>query len=148
MLALYYYLGGKEHPKTNALLEQLTELARKTSNPGLEAATLPMIGSAAMHRGEYAQARAHLERVFELHDAEKHQDHRFVFGQDTKVGGHVILSHILWYMGHPDQVGGARHRGHHPGPAAQPRRQPGPCLPVPGKPPLRATELGGSAEAV
>lgn len=104
VLALFYTLGGREYDKANTILEQLIGLSRKLENPGLEAATLPMLGFSSMRQANYRQAREQLERGLALHDPVKHQDHRFVFGQDTKVGGHVVLSHILWYMGYPDQA--------------------------------------------
>jgi predicted ATPase len=60
------------------------------------------LGITLSMRGLLAPAREHFEQGLAIYDPDRHRDHPFVYGQDSKV---VCLCHVatvLWLLGEPD----------------------------------------------
>ena len=83
------------------LADQFLTLAEKRR------ATVPlMIGHRMMgcllHRGEFAEGRAHLDRAIALYDPREHRSLAARFGQDVRVAALSYRSWALWILGYPD----------------------------------------------
>jgi class 3 adenylate cyclase/predicted ATPase len=83
------------------LADQFLTLAKKRR------ATVPlMIGhrmmGSVLHRGEFAEGRAHLDRAIELYDPHEHRSLAARFGQDVRVAALSYRSWALLMLGYPD----------------------------------------------
>ncbi len=83
------------------LADQFLTLAKKRR------ATVPiMIGhrmmGSVLHRGEFAEGRAHLDRAIELYDPHEHRSLAARFGQDVRVAALSYRSWALWMLGYPE----------------------------------------------
>src|SRR6266436_2510164 len=71
-----------------------------------------LLGATAWFRGDYLQARLHLERAIEAYDSERHARLALRFGQDVGVCARVYLALVLWAVGETRgalrQIGAAR----------------------------------------
>jgi class 3 adenylate cyclase/predicted ATPase len=82
------------------LAEQFLTLAKKRR------ATAPlMIGhrmmGSVLHRGEFVEGRAHLDRAIELYDTREHRSLAARFGQDVRVAALSYRSWASWILGYP-----------------------------------------------
>jgi len=85
-------------------MENLAErIAREVeSSPELNEARVVadrLLGMTAWFRGDYLQARLHLERAIEAYDSERHASLALRFGQDVGVSARVYLALVLWTLG-------------------------------------------------
>jgi predicted ATPase len=83
------------------LANQFLELAEKRR------ATVPlMIGHRMMgcvlHRGDFVDGRAHLDRAIALYEPSEHRSLAARFGQDVRVAALSYRSWALWMLGYPD----------------------------------------------
>jgi predicted ATPase len=60
-----------------------------------------MMGS-VLHRGDFVEGRAHLDRVIALYDPSEHRALAARFGQDVRVAALSYRSWALWMLGYPD----------------------------------------------
>jgi predicted ATPase len=60
-----------------------------------------MMGS-VLHRGDFAEGRAHLDRAIALYDPNEHRTLAARFGQDVRVAALSYRSWALWMLGYPD----------------------------------------------
>ena len=60
-----------------------------------------MMGS-VLHRGDFAEGRAHLDRAIALYDPSEHRTLAARFGQDVRVAALSYRSWALWMLGYPD----------------------------------------------
>jgi class 3 adenylate cyclase/predicted ATPase len=60
-----------------------------------------MMGS-VLHRGDFAEGRAHLDRAIALYDPSEHRTLAARFGQDARVATLSYRSWALWMLGYPD----------------------------------------------
>jgi predicted ATPase len=60
-----------------------------------------MMGS-VLHRGDFAEGRAHLDRAIALYDPSEHRALAARFGQDVRVAALSYRSWALWMIGYPD----------------------------------------------
>ncbi|MGB8632441.1 MAG: AAA family ATPase, partial [Xanthobacteraceae bacterium] len=70
-------------------------------------ATAPlMIGhrmmASVLHRGDFVEGRAHLDRAIALYDPKEHRSLAARFGQDVRVAALSYRSWALWMLGYPD----------------------------------------------
>ena len=64
-----------------------------------------MMGS-VLHRGDFAEGRAHLDRAIALYDPSEHRALAARFGQDVRVAALSYRSWALWMIGYPDAARG------------------------------------------
>jgi len=60
-----------------------------------------MMGS-VLHRGDFVEGRAHLDRAIALYDPSEHRSLAARFGQDVRVAALSYRSWALWMLGYPD----------------------------------------------
>jgi predicted ATPase len=60
-----------------------------------------MMGS-VLHRGDFAEGRAHLDRAIALYDPSEHRTLAARFGQDVRVAALSYRSWALWMLGYPE----------------------------------------------
>ena len=61
-----------------------------------------LMGMALVFKGEFAQARMHLDRAITLYDPAAHRPLAALFGQDNKMAALTFRSWALWLLGYPD----------------------------------------------
>ena len=61
-----------------------------------------LMGMALVFKGEFAQARMHLDRALALYDPAAHRSLAALFGQDNKMASLTFRSLALWLLGYPD----------------------------------------------
>jgi predicted ATPase len=94
-----------EHDKSRLLAEELLRLARQTCDPGQLLRALDAMARASLLRGEFCEAREHLEELLGLYDPKKHRGHEYLSGS-TNVGVWALgfFSWTLFSLGYPDQA--------------------------------------------
>ncbi|MBI3801911.1 MAG: hypothetical protein HY268_33685 [Deltaproteobacteria bacterium] len=100
-----FYASRAEHKTARELGEQLLSAARHTpEHPMRLLGAHQGLGTTLLYMGEFAPARAHLERGVALYDAQQHRRQALRSGQDAGV---VCLGHLawaLWGLGYPGQA--------------------------------------------
>jgi DNA-binding SARP family transcriptional activator/predicted ATPase len=99
-----FYLMRANHNTARDIAEQLIALAEQEDEPSFFLQAHEALGSTLFYLGELSKARAHLEKGIELYDAEQHQAHAFLYGQDPGVACMSYLALTLWSLGFPDQA--------------------------------------------
>jgi predicted ATPase len=61
-----------------------------------------LMGMALEFKGEFVQARMHLDRAITLYDPAAHRPLAALFGQDNKMAALTFRSWALWILGYPD----------------------------------------------
>jgi predicted ATPase len=61
-----------------------------------------LMGMSALHTGDIAEGRAHLERAVTLYDPDTHRELATRFGQDVRVAALAFRSLALWLLGYPE----------------------------------------------
>jgi class 3 adenylate cyclase/predicted ATPase len=61
-----------------------------------------LMGTSLVFLGEFAEARAHLDRAIELYDPVKHRPLATHFGQDVGVAALTYRAFALWFLGYPE----------------------------------------------
>jgi hypothetical protein len=61
-----------------------------------------LMGMALVFKGEFVQARMHLDRAITLYDPAAHRPLAALFGQDNKMATLTFRSWALWLLGYPD----------------------------------------------
>jgi predicted ATPase len=61
-------------------------------------------GMTCWFRGDFVEARAHLERILKIYDNERDRDFAFRFGQDMAVPAMCYLALSLWALGEVDRA--------------------------------------------
>lgn len=62
------------------------------------------LGSVAFWRGDFVDARAHLQQGMSFYDPQQHRDHAALYGQDPRVQCLAYLARVLWFLGYPEQA--------------------------------------------
>lgn len=81
------------------MVEQVVDLAERSSDEGLRAAAETLHGLALYVDGDHASARRAVVRAIELYDPELHRDHGSRFGMDTGMLAFAYLGQLQWYAG-------------------------------------------------
>jgi adenylate cyclase len=84
--------------------EQLLRLARRGHDPALLSTAHRSFGTTSYYRGEFLQARTHLEQSLALYDPQQHRALAALQGADPGVVGHSWAAEVLWFLGYPDQA--------------------------------------------
>jgi class 3 adenylate cyclase/tetratricopeptide (TPR) repeat protein len=60
------------------------------------------LGGPLMLRGEFAEARAHLDQAIALYDPDAHRPLATRFGEDQRIATRMLRARTLWLLGYPD----------------------------------------------
>ncbi len=93
-----------ELPAAREAAETMLRLAREKHDIAAQIAAHRSAGSNAVIAGQFAAARAQLDRVLALYDPTEHQQLAFLYGQDPQASALAWLSWPLLAMGYPDQA--------------------------------------------
>ncbi len=86
------------------LAEECYHIARQEEDGAQIAATHFELGCVAFHLAKLTSARDHFEKAVHLHDPTPGAPGVLPAGVDLGVFGKSYLSHVLWYLGYPDQA--------------------------------------------
>jgi predicted ATPase len=99
------HLARAEHERAGELAQDLLRLARDTGDAAYLLYAHAVMGEAAFWRGEFPQAREHLEEAIHRYDPQELRSRGFLFFEvDVGVGDLVNLSWTLWPLGYPEQA--------------------------------------------
>jgi tetratricopeptide (TPR) repeat protein len=99
-----YYSVRADHKTAFQLAEQCLSLSERLNDPLLLLGSHMELGATLFCLGNYAEARAHLERAIALHEPQAQRIHSSFHGQDFGVSVRARASHVLWFLGYPDQA--------------------------------------------
>ncbi|MGH7962841.1 MAG: ATP-binding protein, partial [Candidatus Binatia bacterium] len=98
------YLDRGEAQPARELGEQLLSLAQRLQDPALLMGAHIALGHTFAFLGELTSAQAHLEQGLTLYDPQYHHSHISIWIWDLGAICLLRLSHVLWYLGYPDQA--------------------------------------------
>ena len=79
-------------------------MAERLQDPMLLLRAYHTRGEGLLHRGEFAQARAHAEQAIALYDPQQHRTYLVSYGNDSGVACRCCAASALWVLGYPDQA--------------------------------------------
>jgi predicted ATPase len=94
-----YHLYGAELPEAAVAADRLLKLAEPSKDDGLAFFAHRAVGVSALPAGEFAKARAHLDRALALYDSNQHKATIFVYAFDPRVVCLDYLSRALLPLG-------------------------------------------------
>lgn len=100
---VFHYVRG-DLGLAQQIAEQCLHLARTVDDPGSRATANDAMGATALFRGDLALARRYFEDTRSLTAAKPDAAQRMDHGLDLLTGCLMILSWIMWFLGHPDQA--------------------------------------------
>jgi class 3 adenylate cyclase/predicted ATPase len=92
------------------LAQQLLNLAERTDESAHVIQAHRAMGHTLFWRGEFASARAHLEKAIALYDQQQHRSLAFTYGEHGGVPTRGFAAHALWYLGYSDRALEAMHK--------------------------------------
>jgi tetratricopeptide (TPR) repeat protein len=101
-LAGFYSVRG-DYRTGGELTTECLSIARSSEDPLLLLAARMLMGSWSCWLGDFPEALKHLEFCSDLHDPLIQNSHAFAVGQDFGVAYLSRMSHVLWFLGYPDQ---------------------------------------------
>ncbi len=109
LFLVLYGLWGYNISRANlqialGLAEQCLILAQSVDAPALRMEAFRLMDETMFFRGEFVQAREHLEQGHRLYDPQLHHTHAVIYAQDPGVAFLGYGSWILWQLGYPDQA--------------------------------------------
>ncbi len=99
-----YSLVRADIRTAHKLAVQVSALADKTGDAGLQVEACRVLAPTLYFLGELAQSRATLERGVALYDGKQHGSHAALFGQDPRVTCLSYASVVLWLLGFADEA--------------------------------------------
>jgi class 3 adenylate cyclase/predicted ATPase len=85
--------------------EQLVEMAERVQDAAFLLEAHRALGSTLLWQGEFALARAHLERAVTFYDPQQHSSLKLLSGgADSGVSCRCEAARVLWFLGYPDQA--------------------------------------------
>ena len=102
-LAAFYYVRA-ELTIARDLGEQLLRVVQEENDQALLLEAHQELGGTLSSMGEFTSALQHLERGIRLYDPQRHHAHAVLYGQDPGVSCLCRASHVLWFLGYPDQA--------------------------------------------
>jgi class 3 adenylate cyclase/predicted ATPase len=97
-----FYLLRAELGKARELAEQCLLLVQRVDDPARLIVAHDALGETMFFLGDFAHARAHLERAVAFYDPQKRQPHRALM--DPGVSSLSMLAGTLWMLGYPEQA--------------------------------------------
>jgi len=86
------------------LAKEILNAADPTIDPCLVVVAHWALGSELAYRGDFQQARVHLEQAAETFDSKKYGWLVNFYGNDPGIAARARLSWVLWFLGYPDQA--------------------------------------------
>jgi predicted ATPase len=102
-LATFYYVRA-ELGLARELGEQLVSLVQGQEDESLLLEAHLTLGGTLSSLGEFPSALSHLQQGIHLYDPQRHARHAVLYGQDPGVLCLSRASHVLWFLGYPDQA--------------------------------------------
>jgi predicted ATPase len=102
-LAAHYSVCA-DHKTAYELADQCLSLAQHLNDAVFLMGAHMELGAALFCMGDSTQARSHLERAIALHEPNGQRLHASVHGQDFGVSARARESHVMWFLGYPDQA--------------------------------------------
>jgi predicted ATPase len=99
-----FHMVRAELATAHELGRQLLRLAEGVEDSALVLEAQVSLGLTSFYRGEFVQARAHLERGIEIYRPEQHHALAFSYGDDPGVVCLTYLALVLWQLGYPDRA--------------------------------------------
>ena len=99
----YHCLRAK-HGAGRELAADLTQLAEGANDDSLRLEADLAMGANLFYLGEFDQARLRLARSIAAYDARRDEPHRYLYGQDPRVGAHGYEALDLWLLGQTRQA--------------------------------------------
>lgn len=93
-----------DHREAHELALECLDLAERAGEPRMLLWADLFVGQTLMFLGEYARARAHLERAHARYDPERHRPRRLAATPDPAVVALQMLAHVLEHLGYLDQA--------------------------------------------
>ena len=97
-----FYMLRAELGKARDLAEQCLLLVQRVDDPTRLIVAHDALGETLVFLGEFAPARAHLERATALYDPQKRRSPRAL--TDPGVSSRALLAGALWMLGYPEQA--------------------------------------------
>ena len=77
-----FYINRADYQTALQLSQPLRTLAEHDANPGDQLEVHWTLGSTLLFKGDFVQARPHLEQGRQLYDPQQHRQNAFIYGQD------------------------------------------------------------------
>jgi predicted ATPase len=97
-----FYMLRAELGKARDLAEQCLLLLQRVDDPTRLIVAHDALGETLVFLGEFAPARAHLERATALYDPQKRRSPRAL--TDPGISSRALLAGALWMLGYPEQA--------------------------------------------
>jgi len=99
-----FYLMRADHKTAREIAEQLIAIADQEGDLSFYLQAHEALGSTLFYLGELSLAQKHLEKGVELYDAQEHQTHAYLYGQDPGVACMSYLGLTFWSLGFFDRA--------------------------------------------
>ena len=99
-----FHLVRAEYQESWEIVQEALRLAQRLEDPKLLVEPLAFLGQWLYYRGDFPQARVHLEQACACYAPEQHHPLDFRFGIDPGVECRAFLARSLWALGYPDQA--------------------------------------------
>lgn len=102
-----FFVVRRRYAEAYSQGQEILTLAKRTDNeidPVLYVEAHYVLGVTAFWRGEFLQAKDHLERAISVYDEQRHNIHIALYSQDPGVICLIRLAHLLWFVGYPRQA--------------------------------------------
>lgn len=86
------------------LAQQLLRMAERSDDPVQLQQAHFAVGNTQFWRGEFTEARSHLEKAIGMHRASYHARHVADFGEDVRITAGAYLAWTLDFLGQPDMA--------------------------------------------
>ena len=91
-------------PTATRLGEELLRVAQLLNEPALQVNAHGALGWNLTFRGEFANARTHLNKAIVPYDSEQHHARSVIYGMDPEIMSRCHSAVTLWCLGYPDQA--------------------------------------------
>jgi predicted ATPase len=102
-LFMFYIVRG-QYQTAHELGEQLLRLAEQEENPAFLIDAHVLLGGALFYRGQFVEARQHLEYALSLLESHSPRPGGLLYGQDRSVLGLSWVALTLWCLGYSEQA--------------------------------------------
>ncbi|MSQ47734.1 MAG: hypothetical protein EXR78_04980 [Deltaproteobacteria bacterium] len=102
-LSAFYYVRA-DLKTAKELGDQILSLVRHQQDPTLFLEASQEVGGMGFSIGDFVEALSHFQQGILLYHPDKQHTHTGLSGQDLGVSGLSRMSHVLWFLGYPDQA--------------------------------------------
>lgn len=99
-----FHQSRGEYQASWEMMEEALRLAQRLGDPALLVEPHASLGQWCYYRGDFPQARAHLEQGLACYAPEQHSPLNFRLGTDPGVECLAFLARSLWALGYPEQA--------------------------------------------